>query len=103
MKKTLLTIATFLSCNLLNAGGMPERELDNISDYKAYINMRIGRVDDAIDELLEDIAIPKFNSGNAKLLNDEDLAKYTLLIGMKEAYYDCLFWVDMIGKAIPMD
>lgn len=103
MKKLLLTLTISLSCNLLNAGSMPEKELDHVDDYISYIYRQIGRVDDEMDDLFDSIDHDGYEVREYTLLKDEDIAKYTMLLGMKEAYYDCLFWVKMIGKAIPRD
>lgn len=94
---------TCLSCSLLNAGGMPDKELDNIEHYKGYIERQIAKVDDAMDELLVSVVQNDYDCKKDNLLKDEDLAKYTMLMGMKEAYYDCLFWANMIGQPIPRD
>lgn len=69
---------------------MPARELDTLVDYKNYLHSRVEHYNNLID-------LMEFTDDPSCML------QYMEYNGHIEAYYDALFWLEMIGRPIPRD
>ena len=89
MKKITLMCLTCLSFSSLNAG-MPSRELESVADYRRYLENRASYYNDLLDTIV---------------ISDDPqcMGLFMYYSGHVEAYQDALFWLAMIGRAIPMD
>ncbi len=89
MKKLILTIC-LCSSSLNVFARMPSRELDTIDDYGNYLIERREFYSHLLDGLVLD---EEFKC----------MAEYAEYTGRIDAYNDAIFWLSMIGKAIPRD